>query len=198
MSGEILDPDLLREKYPDIEIPIFFEDSEEEEAVVVPKPKPEEECNFPVTQEQISCDLARLNEALLQQPFRASEKYEYRKKVEAGDLGEWENLSKRPKVLVQTEIKDIMKPALLSGLLEQWKAREKWKTVDALIENYGNLSVVATRLVAAHEMGKSFPVSVHFIFYLSHGVLNFLSKGETRIFLTLLSKYVRRLPVVCF
>lgn len=118
---DVLSVEEIEKLYPDIQIQIFFEPSEEdeeEERGVSIGEREEDRCDYPVTKEDIESDMAKIEQALLQQPFRSSEKEGYQKMVEENPSNEWKLLcSKEGCGLehLQSDILDPMIPGLVKG-----------------------------------------------------------------------------------
>ena len=156
-------------KYSDLELEPFFESSDSEDGEGVRRPArgavPTRAVDEAVTEEEIAADLAKIEFALEQQPYRKCSSRQLRQKVQTSPV--WADFDTRRfdsvRVAAQDDI-DILQPALLSGLLEQWPARRKW-TKEGLLKHYASLPVVATRLIAAANMGKSNPVTVKLASY---------------------------------
>jgi hypothetical protein len=107
-------------------------------------------------EEQIAFDLQKIAEALKQQPYRSDESFGLKERIK--DDEEWKRMEQfrndtAQKVEQEKQI-DILKPYVISGLLEKWPARTKWASRESLLRYYPNLNVVVTRLISAGEMGK--------------------------------------------
>lgn len=159
---------------PELLFEVFFESSDDETDVSsTPTASSTSAAVDPVdrvvSSEEIARDIERLHSALEQQPYRASRADGLHELVERGDE-RWTHLSNGTHCAhsLHSSVQSILHPALIKGLLDKWPARVKWASKSALLKNYANLPVVATRLIAPGGMGKSQPVVVKLASYLAY------------------------------
>ncbi len=159
-------------RYSDIEVDVFFESEESEDERSLQEASLRATSKRLVSQmpreEEISRDLARIDEALLQQPFRASSTLGLQRMMRSTPTEEWQKLARASTEQVQRSLSDMSLPAVVSGLVDHWAARDKWKTGAQLLVHYASLPVAATRLVPVGEMGKSQKVQVFLASYLRY------------------------------
>jgi hypothetical protein len=141
-------------QYDDLVLEVFFESSEsddDDERVAERVSAMDTGAAIPVTEMDIESDLEKLESALVQQPFRTTTDLGLQKMVRAGDdaSDEWKRIVAHGVELdarVDRSIVDILSPALVGNLCENWPARQKWSSQQELCKHYPSLRVVATRL----------------------------------------------------
>lgn len=151
--------------YDDIEVPVFFESSDDEDSNQV---QPQQASHVA----SVADDLRKLEAAMREhQPFRLSSARGLRRLVTAEHpTDEWKRLCDGEALdeRVSRAIEDVTRPALVPGLVDDWPARRKWSSAEELQNHYADLGLVLMRLEAPGGMGKSMPVQVTLAAYLEY------------------------------
>jgi hypothetical protein len=121
----------IARQYSDVELEVHFE-SEEDSAetpvaqkAVVPVADP---VDRPVSDEEIRADLEKIRLALQQQPFRSSNARGLKRMMSTQPLPAWTELCdpKHPDRVHCDNLTSLRHPAVVTGKLDHWPAREKW------------------------------------------------------------------------